>query len=130
MQPSDFLNRIKRIADSSSEKKSNGKAGIITSIVMAIATLVALAVFAFVANRKSKELARLRHEKNKAEIHRATAETNAKHAKNEAHREALEEKIGLCEAQAAEIEKDIKAVESARKEDQDSINSITSWNDV
>jgi len=130
MEPSAFLEKLKGFVESKKEEKKNGNAGWIASIIVFIVAIIGIFVFAWQANKKSKELAMLRHEKNKREVEKKNAEVDRKVEENDMRVAELDVKIGELEAEIDKADASIKKTEEARSKDQEAINSITSWNDI
>jgi uncharacterized protein HemX len=128
--PAPLLDQLKRIVGNTKKStKSGGKAwvGILVSIVVA---LVGVAVSAWFAWRRNKELAKLRHEGNKRKILLAqeiaanlVAKNDAEIAKAQARVEAAKEKLKANMA-------DIRAEEARHEADLRAIDSIRSWRDA
>jgi septal ring factor EnvC (AmiA/AmiB activator) len=130
MEPSKFLEKLKSFTETKKEEKRDGKAGWIAGIVMFFVTVIGLIVFAYVANRKAKELARLRHEKNKREIESKNAEVNRRVAENDKEKERLGNEISELRGKINQANVAVEKAKEVRRKDQEAINSITSWNDI
>ena len=130
MEPSKLLDKLKGFVETKKESKKDGKAGWITGIIVFLVALIGIFVFAWQANRKAKELARLRHEKNKREIEQKNAEVQVKVDENDKKSEELKKQIGDLRTEIHKADVAIEQAKEARRLDQEAINSITSWNDV
>ena len=132
MEPSAFLEKLKGFVETKKEKRQegNGKAGWITGIIVFIVALIGVFVFAWQANKKAKELAKLRHEKNKREIEQKNAETQRRATENDKESEELGKQIVKVRGEILEVDNAMAEAEKARSRDREAINSITSWNDI
>jgi septal ring factor EnvC (AmiA/AmiB activator) len=130
MEPSQILDSLKKFADTKGNEKASGKGGIWVSIVMGIVALIAIIVFAYVSNRNSKELARLKHEMNKREIEAENAKTASEAAENDAKRIELEKDVNKARAEMDKIDKTIVDVKEAMNKNRVAIDSIKSWDDI
>jgi septal ring factor EnvC (AmiA/AmiB activator) len=131
MEPSELLEKLKGFTETKQEaKKESGSSSWIVAIVMVFVVLIGVFVFAWVANKNAKELAKLRHEKNKREIEEENAKVAAEAEKNDVKRAELEKLASETRAEIDKVDKAIKNVEAARDTDRAAIDSITSWNDI
>lgn len=130
MEPSKFLEKLKGFVETKKEAKKEGNAGWITGLIVFIVALIGVFVFAWQANKKAKELARLRHEKNKREIEQKNTETQRRVAENDKKSGRLGEEIVDLRDKIHKTDVAIAKAEEARHKDREAINSITSWNDI
>jgi septal ring factor EnvC (AmiA/AmiB activator) len=130
VEPSKFLEKLKGFVETKKEAKKEGNAGWITGLIVFIVALIGVFVFAWQANKKAKELAKLRHEKNKREIERKNAETARQVAKNDEESDRLGKQISDLGGEIHKTEVAIERAKEARHKDREAINSITSWNDI
>lgn len=126
MEPSELLKKLSSIVEERKEKKSS----YLIHIIIFIVSFFAIFVFAWVSGKNAKELAKLKHEKNKRKVE----EDNLKIIM---HRELNEEKILdlaiKIDNNKTELENIDKEIESAAKTHQENlkrINSITGWKDI
>lgn len=130
MTPNSLLKSLEKVAASSQRKEKNGNAGWVTSLIMFFVALVGVFIFAWASSRNSRELAELRHEKNKREIEHKNAEVARKVSGNELEWQTISVDIGGLKQQITDLDNVIKEIEVARKQDLDAIDSINSWKDV
>lgn len=109
--------------------KGGGKDWIGTLIIL-ITVLVGVAVWSWVSWRRGKELAKLRHEKNKAKILKEKAELEKKLTKNKIIYLEAAERISEAEKVIEQTDLDIQAEERRYEADMRAIDSIRSWRDA
>ena len=132
--PSKLLLQLKSIVSERTEVSPAVETKKATSIwsyliVVAIA-LAAIAIGSWLMWRKSKELAKLRHEKNKAAIRHEQLEFYAELNENNVAIASAQKEIDVAASSLRIIEADIKAEESRYEADLRAINSIRSWRDA
>jgi len=128
--PSELLGQLKKIvSDNKEPTKGGGKSWVWTLAIVAV-VLVGIAVWAWISFRHGRELAKLRHEKNKAKILADQAVVDGKVAEgNEAILKA-KKVIEKAEDSLRVIESDIRAEEKRYEADLRAIRSIRSWRDA
>ena len=99
-------------------------------LVLGVLTLLVLGWFYFQAWKKGKELAKLKHEKDKLEQHKAVDAALQKVSKNEALVEIFEQNIRELEKEIDKINVSLHTVEEEYNNAKNAINSISSWDDV
>jgi uncharacterized protein HemX len=127
--PTALLGKLKEIVSNNKIPSGGGKSWVSTIVLIAIA-LVGVAVWAWISQRRNRELAKLRHEKFVTEVKAAqdVVDTKLKQDVDKIERSkaivaAAVEKVRLLEA-------DIKAEEARYAADLRAIDSIRSWRDV
>lgn len=130
MEPSEALDKLKGFVETKKEEKASGVSSWVTGIVIFFVVVIGMFIFAWQSNKNAKELAKLRHEKNKAEIEQANAEAAKKIEENGLKQAELEKKIEESITEISEINKGIKKAEAAREADKQAIGTITSWKEV
>jgi uncharacterized protein HemX len=127
--PAAILGRLEGIVNDNKSSKGGGKSWISTLIIIAVA-LMGVAVFAWISFRNNRELAKLRHEKEKARILAEKAVVDAKVAANDAARAEAEKKRAEVEEKIRHIEADVRTENARYEADLRSIDRIRSWRDV
>lgn len=119
----EYINKYKQ------ENPSGWRKWIIGSVI-AVLTLVVIAVFAFQAAMRGRELARLQHERDVAKEDLHQAQIDAQLAANKA--EAANHNIAASAALArvVALEDEISVLEDEHNYNESLINSIRSWDDV
>jgi len=130
VNPSSLLEKLKASIETKKEAKKEGNAGWITSIIVFFTVLIGVFVFAMVANKNAKELAKLRHEKNKKEIEQANMATARRVAENAKESDKLGDDIMKIKDEIHKVDVAIAKTKESRHKDREAINSITSWNDI
>jgi len=127
--PSDLLNQLKGIAADNKKPGGGGKSWVSTLVLIAVG-IAALAAWSWFSWRRGRELAKLRHEKNKAKILAAKAETDRMLAKDSEEHAVAERTLEKAEERLRIIDADIRAEEGRHEADLRAINSIDSWHDA
>ena len=128
--PHQLLAQLQRIVSKHKEPtKGGGKSWIGTLIIIAV-VLVGAAVWYWLAVRRGRELAKLRHEKNKAILMKENSVIRAAVAENDELVEKYEKVFNAAEEHQASIEADIRAEEKRYEADMRAIDSIRSWRDA
>lgn len=127
MEPSALLGKLQSFTEG---RKDKGKSGWVASIIAFFVIVIGMAAFAWVTNRRSKELARLRHEKNRREIEQKNARLEKERAANDAERHRLDEEISEAVSAVHEADVALAKIVEARRRDQAAIDSITGWDDI
>ena len=112
------------------EKKTASPKSWISAIIIFFVVMIAVLVFAYVSTRNSKELARLRHEKNKRDIMAKNKEAMSSVEKNDVAIAEHEVAIETLHKEMDGIDAEIAKIEHARKMDHKAIELITRWRDI
>jgi cytochrome c-type biogenesis protein CcmH/NrfG len=104
--------------------------GWITGIFVALAVFVALAILAWRAWKKGREIAKLKHELDLRKEQEQQAKTGAALADNQAKREQLEKDAQLLRGESKFLKLEIEKLEQERKLEHEKIDKVTSWEDV
>jgi len=91
---------------------------------------VGIGVWSWLSFRRNRELAKLRHEKNKAKILKEDAVVQAKIATNDKFIEEQRKIFDEASEDLESIEAAIRAEESRYEADMRAIDSIRSWRDA
>lgn len=128
--PTKLLDQLKGIVDKNRHPtKGGGKSWLGTLVIIAV-VLVGVAVWSWIAWRQGRELAKLRHEKNKAQITKETALVKTRVAENDAVVIQQQQIFDDAEKTLQAIEADIKAEGKQYAADMRAIDSIRSWRDA
>jgi hypothetical protein len=135
--PSKLLGQLKSLIESksvSTDRAHNGQVqkgkSWIWSLIIPMLVLAGLAAFAWFAAKKNRELAKLRHEKNKAKILKEQAVVQAKIATNDTFIAEQKKIFNASQERIRIISADIDAEEKRYEADMRSIDSIRSWRDA
>jgi uncharacterized protein HemX len=124
--PNVLLKAMQNVVDNNKSPDGGGKSWVSTLIILGV-VVVAAAVWAWVSWSQGRELAGLRHEKEKARILNDQAIVDA--AVQSGDKKVVDLQKGF-DAAAADIEQltvAIRNVEAQRAADQQAIDRITSW---
>ena len=132
--PTKLLGQLESLVKSKSKpvdggSKRKGKSWIWT-IIIPVIVLAGMALFTWIASRGNRELAKLRHEKNKEAILLAQAITDKKVAENDAKIAEAQKKIDASKERLRVIYADQAAEEKRYEADLRAIDSIRSWSDA
>jgi len=127
--PNKLLEQLGKLVKDNQDASGGGKSWLGTLIILA-AVLAGVAIWSWIAWRKNKELAKLRHEKVKAQIMADQAEVDRKVAENDAAIAAASKVLDKARDDLRVIEEDIRAEEGRYEADLRAIDSIRSWRDV
>lgn len=136
LDPAEILSRLEAIikrnqhpATATSPAGGGGKSWLGTLIILAV-VLAGVAIWAWVSMRRNRELAMLRHEKEKARIEADQAVMHSQIAKdNLVLVERQKETVAAQEALRV-IAADLQAEEARYEADRRAIDRIRSWDDV
>ena len=113
-----------------SSKPSSSSWGWVTGLLVAVAVMVGLAIMAYYAWKKGKEVAKLKHQLDLEKEKKTQAEADKKISESAAKRAKIENEIKVTETKIKEIEVDIAKAENERKSAHAKIDKVTSWEDV
>jgi len=127
--PHKLLDQLKGIVTENKKATGGGKSWVGTLIIIAV-VLAGIALWSWISWGRNKELAKLRHEKNKAKILKEKAEVDAKVAEGHKVVEEAQKRIDSAEEKLRIIDADIRAEEKRYEADLRAIDSIRSWRDA
>jgi uncharacterized protein HemX len=127
--PHKLLDQLKGLVAKNKKESGGGKSWVGTLIIIAV-VLVGIAIWSWISFRRGRELAKLRHEKNKAKILKEKAEVDRKVAEGDAAIAEKQKSIDAAEDRLQVIEADIRAEEARYEADMRAIDSIRSWRDA
>jgi len=131
MEPSKLLESLKSF--SAKKKEKNGKdshIGAITGVVLFLVSLVGMFVFAWISSRRSRELAKLRHEKNVRSLEIANKVATSKVEKNDELVSELKLDVSRSKNKIAVIDGKIEELEKVHQKDKEAIDAISGWDDI
>lgn len=120
---------LKKLSSSIEEKKES-KNSWVASIVIFLISVFAIFIFAWASGRNAKELAKLKHEKNKRKVEKENLAITMHRELNEEKILNLAIKIDRNKTEIKEIDDEIEKVAKAHQENLKNINSITGWKDI
>lgn len=126
MKQSDLLKKLSSIVNDKKEKNNSW----VASLVIFFISVFAIFIFAWVSSKNSKEVAKLKHEKNKKKVERDNLNVTIKRELNEKRLIDLALKIDNNKNEIIELDRVIRVAEKAHFENLNSINSITGWKDI
>lgn len=112
------------------EQESAGNTGWIGALTTGILVMVVTAILAYVAWKRGKELAKIKHEQAVQEESRHQAQVDAQIASHEDDRQAALEVAAEAEKRLEDLESRRRQVEEDHREARKRIDDITSWDDV
>jgi FtsZ-interacting cell division protein ZipA len=127
--PTAFLGKLKEIVSNNKSPAGGGKSWVGTIVIIAI-SLVGIAVWAWISQRRNRELAKLRHEAFVTKVKLAQDLVDNKIKVND--ETVARSKVLVAEAQEKIRinDADTKAEEARYAADLRAIDSIRSWRDV
>jgi uncharacterized protein HemX len=137
--PSKILDTLKKIVAGNTETKESANSAQppatsskswVSTIILVLVALAGVALWAWISWRQGKELAALRHEKNKVELLKEQAELKKKVAQYLSTIDKAEQQIEESTEKVRLLEADIKAEEARLEANMHAIHSITSWSDA
>jgi uncharacterized protein HemX len=126
VEPSELLKKLSSI----SEKKKEGKHSWVTSVIIFFISAIAIFVFAWVSGKNAKQLAKLKHEKNKRKAEKENLKVIMKRELNEERVLDLAIKIDNNKAKIEHIDNKIEEAARVHQKNISNINSITGWKDI
>lgn len=111
------------------QKSKGGPRGWISAIGVIALVLVGIAVAVWVTQKNRRELAKLRHQRVKANIESANALAEERVAKNEIEAAAAKKRVRLAETKIESINKQI-AEANARHDENQSLVRRMRWSDL
>ncbi|MBW2691045.1 MAG: hypothetical protein JRE57_00245 [Deltaproteobacteria bacterium] len=127
--PSDLLSKLKGIVSNNTSPGGVGKSWLSTIVIIAV-VLAGFAAWSWFNRRHVRELARLRHEKNKARILAANAKTIQMLADGDEKIAAADRAFAAAREALRVIAADERAEEGRYEADLRAIDSIGSWRDA
>ena len=132
--PSQLLTKIESLLKANSRStdqahRGEGRVGKswVWSLVLPILVLAAMAVVAWLSQRGSRELAKLRHEKFAANLEKEHAELFVKLDKNDALVEEAQKKIDASKDRLRIINADIAAEDKRHEANMHALHRIRTW---
>ena len=131
LDPGKLLRQLEALIKDNSKAidKSGGRVGAsaIWSILIPILVLIGIAAFTWYSRKNGRELAKLRHEKNKAKILADQAEIGVAIQRYMSAIEAFKKKAAKQQDELRIIEADIRAEEARHEADRRAIDRMRSW---
>lgn len=135
--PTKLLSSLKQVIDNNTEPaKTSGEQPAkqskswVSTLIILVVVLAGIAAWAWISWRRGRELAKLRHEQNKAKILKEKAIVDAAIAENDKAIDEYYKKIEKFLEDVRIIEADITAEEARHEADVRAIDSIRSWRDA
>lgn len=127
--PQKLLGQLKGIVNDNKKSSGGGKSWVGTLVIIAV-VLVGVAVWSWISWRRDRELAKLRHEKNKATFLEAEKAVLDHVAVGDKAIAEAQKRIDAAEDRLRIIDADIRAEEKRYEADLRAIDSIRSWRDA
>jgi len=99
----------------------------IWSILLPVVVLIGIAVYSWYARKNSRELAKLRHEKNKAKILKNKAMLDSELAGGQVKIDEIMKRVEELDEKIRIIDTDIRAEESRHEADVRAIDRMRTW---
>ena len=133
--PQKLLGQLKQIVSSNKGPPATDGGGgsaksWISALIIIAVVLVGISVWYWISFRRGRELAKLRHEKNKAKVLADQAVIDKKVAEGDAAITEAEKVIEKADDRLRIIDADIRAEEGRYAADLRAIRSIRSWRDA
>jgi uncharacterized protein HemX len=132
LDPAEILSKLEAVIKRNQQPAAAGggsKSWLGTIIILAV-VLAAAAIWAWVSWRRNRELAMLRHEKEKARIQADQATMHAQIAKDSLVLAERQKEIDAAQETLRVIAADLRAEEARYEADRRAIDRIRSWDDV
>jgi septal ring factor EnvC (AmiA/AmiB activator) len=123
-----LLGWVQQKKEESQEKKEPW--GWVTALLVTILAFFALALAAYDAWKKGREIAKLKHELDVKEEEKTQAEISAAIARQDQIQKAQKELAANLEKQIEKTKSQIEVVEQERKDIHVKIDKITNWSDL
>lgn len=127
--PSKLLGKLQDLAKGQTKESGGGKSWIATLVLLAVA-LIGVGIWAWKRRKHAKELARLRHQENKAKILEEKAELARQLAKDSSELDRADREIRAAADRVSVLEAEIRAEEARYDANLRAIDRIRSWRDV
>jgi len=133
--PSDLLSQLKRIVEGNKGPPATDGGGgsaksWVSALIILAVVLVGIAIWSWISFRRGRELAKLRHEKNKTKILADQAKVDLKVKEGDEEIAELEKAIEVEDEKIRIVDADIRAEEGRYEADLRAIRSIRSWRDA
>lgn len=126
----DVIKKVTERNEKTQEAKQSGPWGWVVAIVLALLSLVGIGVAMYLANRRAKELAKL---KTQVEQDKVAQDQKAHEAKKEhllSKRNELLNELKRKEMEIQKRDKEIKEAEKALEERKKKIDSLNAWREI
>ncbi len=127
--PSPILDALKSIVVDNKSPGGGGKSWISTAIIVLV-VMVAIAVWAWISFTNNRELAKLRHDREVQRIRAEKAVIDAKVATNDVAIAAAQKQVVVLTEQLKHIDGDIRTEQERYAANLRAIDRIHSWRDV
>lgn len=127
--PTAFLGKLKDVVSNNKSPSGGGKSWIGTLILIAV-SLVGVAVWAWISQRRNRELAKLRHEAFVTKVKLAQDLVDKKLKENDDKIAVSKKLVADTQERLQTIDSDIKAEEARYAADLRAVDRIRSWRDV
>lgn len=119
------------VRDKKEQTQTSGKSyGWLIGLIISLVVFVGLAIVAFQAWKKGREIAKLKHQIDVAEENKKKAELETALAESEEKQKKLQETATKITDNINNMKKEIAGLEKERLKKNEDIKRITSWEDV
>jgi uncharacterized protein HemX len=129
LSPDSLLSTLKSLTSKGESKEKGGGGSTIWKWLGPLLVLLAIATYSYLAFKKSRELAKLRHEKFKREEREKELELFKKLDENNKKVAEAEAELTILDEELRRIEQDIAAEEERHEANLRAIHSIRGWDD-
>ncbi len=132
LDPAAILSKLEGImkANQAPAATGGGSKSWIGTIIMVVVALAGAAIWAWLSARANRELAALRHEKEKARIEADQAAARATVTANDQAIAAAQKDVAAAAEKLRLIDAEIRTEEARHEADRRAIDRIRSWDDV
>lgn len=133
--PDELLRKLENLIESkvtaepSSQNSTSSAKSWIWAIVIAVIVLIGITVFTWISFKNGRELAKLRHEKNKAKILADQAAAEAELAKLQSEIDAAQTRADAAAEDLRRAEADIRAEEARYEANRRAIDRMRGWDE-
>lgn len=130
--PTEILTKLEGLIKSNQKpaEQGGGSKSWLGTLIIIVVALAGVALWSWISWRKNRELAALRHEKEKARIQGDQAQLRKEVADGAAEVAKSQKEIDAARETVRIIEADIRAAEERYEADRRAIDRIRSWDDV
>lgn len=132
LDPTEILTKLEGLIKGNQKpvEQGGGSKNWLGTLIIIVVALAGVALWSWISWRKNRELAALRHEKEKARIEGDQAQLRKEVADSDTEVAESQKEIDAARESVRIIEADIRAAEARYEADRRAIDRIRSWDDV